>query len=222
MQWRTPRTKMRKVRQVATIKNPPPKLRYTAHKSTQDRCLLSWNILVLWKKGTQNRPWAQRTCGVWKRSAWFSGVKGCWTGPARCGATTDEDTSGSLFTTGVIKLIEEEDGTGLAVELLSGHQKKAANFLAYDNTCWQRGFCSCWVSDRLFVGSVWMEEAGMEWGVTQAHEEQVWDRGVLCVYPGKKRNRKMGYFKGCFYTTLLSSCDKNGEWKIDKATYRLA
>lgn len=48
----------------------------------------------------------------------------------------------------------------------------------------------------------------MEWGVTRAHEEQVWDRGVLCVYPGKKRNRKMGYFKGFFYTTLLSSCEK--------------
>lgn len=78
----------------------------------------------------QNRPWAQCTCGVWKRGAWFSGVKGCWTGPARCGAATDEGTSGSLFTTGVIKLMEEDDGTGLAVELSSGHQKKAANFLA--------------------------------------------------------------------------------------------
>lgn len=48
------------------------------------------------------------TWGVWKQAAcgWFSGVDGCWTGPALCAATAEEDTSGALFTTGVTKLKE--------------------------------------------------------------------------------------------------------------------
>lgn len=50
----------------------------------------------------------------------------------------------------------------------------------------QRGFCSCLVSDRLFVGSVWMEDGRTEWETTPAHVEQVWDREVLCVYPRRK------------------------------------
>lgn len=92
----------------------------------------------------------------------------------------------------MLKLREENDGIGVTLSWYKKNPKKAQNFLVQDNTCWQKGFCSCLVSGRLFVGSVWTEDGGMEWGVTLAHEEQVWGQGVLCVYPRKKINWNMG------------------------------
>lgn len=47
------------------------------------------------------------------------------------------------------------------------------------------------MSDRLAVGSVWREDGETEWGVTPAHEVQVWDQGVLCVYPKAENNDGM-------------------------------
>lgn len=58
------------------------------------------------------------TFGVWKHGAWFSGVKGCCTGPALCGAMAEEDASGPLLTTGVIKLRRQKSGIGVSFQII--------------------------------------------------------------------------------------------------------
>lgn len=121
------------------------------------------------------------TCGVWKHGAWFCGVKGRWTGPAWCCATAEEDASAPLFTTGVTKLREEMITLLWLLRFIMVQKKQ--NSIVQDKTCWQRGFCSCLVSGRLFEGSVWMEDGGREWGVTRPYERQVWALWVLYVYP---------------------------------------
>lgn len=75
------------------------------------------SVIKLQKKKKRNEQKGGTHCtfGVWKHGAWFSGVKGCWTGPALCGATAEEDASGPLLTTGVIKLRRrQKSGTGVS------------------------------------------------------------------------------------------------------------